>query len=178
MERGIFLITGIMASGKSTVAELLSRQFDKSVHLRGDVYRKMIVQGREEMLPEASQEAVRQLELRYRLAASAADAYYDAGFTVVVQDVVIGPMLQQFVDYVGRAPLYVVVLAPDEETVALREAGRSKKGYGPWSVAGLNEILHMETPRLGLWLDTSKLTPEETVQEILRLAETEALVKA
>lgn len=174
---GIILITGVMASGKSTVAERLSQQFAKSVHLRGDVFRKMIVRGREEMTPGASQEALNQLQLRYQLAASAADAYYEAGFTVIVQDVIIGPELEQFISYVRNRPLYVVVLTPDEDAVAAREAGRPKKGYGLWTISALNGILQKETPKLGLWLDTSKLTPEQTVNTILQRAELEALVK-
>lgn len=60
-KRGIFLITGVMASGKSTVAQLLAEKFDKGVHLRGDTFRRMIVSGREEMLPDSEGEAVRQL---------------------------------------------------------------------------------------------------------------------
>lgn len=59
---GIFLITGVMAAGKSTIAQMLAEKFEKSVHLRGDAFRKMIVNGREEMLPETSQESVRQLQ--------------------------------------------------------------------------------------------------------------------
>ena len=49
MEKAIYVITGVMASGKSTVTEILARSLDKCVHLRGDVFRKMIVTGREEM---------------------------------------------------------------------------------------------------------------------------------
>jgi dephospho-CoA kinase len=49
----IILITGIMASGKSTVAQLLSEQFDKSVHLRGDIFRRMIVNNRKEVRPDS-----------------------------------------------------------------------------------------------------------------------------
>ncbi|WP_244671326.1 MULTISPECIES: hypothetical protein [Bacillaceae] len=41
----IYLITGPMASGKFTVAELMAKKFKRSVHLRGDVFRKMIVSG-------------------------------------------------------------------------------------------------------------------------------------
>ncbi|UUZ82018.1 zeta toxin family protein [Paenibacillus sp. P26] len=67
--RGIFLISGIMASGKSTVAQSLAEEMDKSVHVRGDVFRRMIVSGRAEMVPEAPEEALSQLKLRYRLAA-------------------------------------------------------------------------------------------------------------
>jgi hypothetical protein len=29
-------------------------------------------------------------------------------------------------------------------------------------------VLRFETPRLGLWLDTSKQTPEETVEAIVQ----------
>ncbi|NLI61292.1 MAG: phosphotransferase, partial [Clostridiales bacterium] len=42
MEKAIYVITGVMASGKSTVTEILARSLDKCVHLRGDVFRKMI----------------------------------------------------------------------------------------------------------------------------------------
>ena len=109
----IYLITGIMSSGKSTVAQLLAEQWERSVHLRGDIFRKMIVHHRAEMTPEVEgTEAENQLRLRYRLAAQAADTYVQAGFTVVV----------------------------------------------------------------GLWLDTSRLSPEETVAEFRARAESEALV--
>jgi len=60
----IFLITGIMASGKSTVGELLAQNFPKSVHLRGDVFRKMMVKGRVEMSEDPTPEALYQLDLR------------------------------------------------------------------------------------------------------------------
>jgi predicted kinase len=33
----VFVITGAMASGKSTVAQLLAERFDRAVHVRGDV---------------------------------------------------------------------------------------------------------------------------------------------
>ncbi len=56
------------------------------MHLRGDVFRKMIVSGRVDISTQPSDEAVRQLHLRYRLAADAAKAYYDNGFSVVLQD--------------------------------------------------------------------------------------------
>lgn len=173
----IYLITGIMASGKSTVAQLLAEQWEHSVHLRGDIFRKMIVHHRVEMTPEVEgTEAENQLRLRYRLAAQAADTYVQSGFTVVVQDVVIGPMLSEFVAYVRSRPLYVIVLCPDPEVVARREEQRTKKGYGSWTVGALNSVLRQETPQIGLWLDTSRLSPEETVAEIRARAESEALV--
>ncbi len=40
IEKSTVLITGVMASGKSTVAQLLAERLEKSVHLRGDIFRK------------------------------------------------------------------------------------------------------------------------------------------
>lgn len=175
---GIYIITGVMASGKSTVAELLAQRLDRSVHLRGDLFRRMIVKGREEMLPEPSSEALSQLDLRYRLTAATADGYCEAGFTVIVQDVIVGPALSQFLSYIKNRPLYLIVLAPSEETIGQREAQRSKKGYGIWTVAGLNRLLQQDTPKLGLWLDTSNLSPEQTADEIWNRVHLEGLVPA
>ena len=42
----VILITGNMAAGKSSVAQSLAERLPKSVHLRGDVFRRMIVSGR------------------------------------------------------------------------------------------------------------------------------------
>jgi len=86
VKRAIYLITGVMASGKSTVAQLLASRLEKGVHLRGDLFRRMIVSGRADMSAKPSEEAICQLRLRYRLAADAAKTYYDNGFTVVLQD--------------------------------------------------------------------------------------------
>jgi predicted kinase len=165
---GIILITGIMASGKSTVAQHLAERLPKSVHLRGDVYRRMIVNGRIEMTPDFSQEALDQLILRYRLAVTSAEMYCAAGFTVVYQDVIIGPMLGDVVEmFTGDYPLSIVVLCPSPEVVTQREVHRDKTGYGDWTPADLDTELRENTPRIGLWLDTSTLTVEATIDTIL-----------
>jgi predicted kinase len=161
------LITGIMASGKSTVAELLAERLPRSVHLRGDVFRRMIVAGRAAMTAPLSAAAVEQLQLRYRLAAMAAEIYLGAGFSVVYQDILLGPSLGAVVQQLRSHPLHVVVLCPTPEAVAAREAGRSKKGYRGISVAELDRALREETPRLGLWVDSSGQSAAETVAHIL-----------
>ena len=170
------LISGIMAAGKSTVAEGLARRLPRSVHLRGDVFRRVIVNGRADMTAEPSDEALRQLRLRYDLAASTADRYAAAGFTVVLQDVVLGADLPAMVGRIRHRPLAVVVLAPRAEVVAARERDRPKTGYGDWPVADLDAGFRADTPRIGLWLDTSDQTPEETVTEILARAWTDGQI--
>ncbi|NJL63103.1 MAG: adenylyl-sulfate kinase [Methylacidiphilales bacterium] len=89
----IILITGNMASGKSTVAQALAERLPKSVHLRGDVFRRMIINGQAEMTFDLSEAAKEQLQLRYDLGVTVAKRFVDAGFTVVYQDIIIGSTL-------------------------------------------------------------------------------------
>jgi len=156
-----------MASGKSTVAEALAKRLPRSVHLRGDVFRKMIVSGRVEMTENPSDEAFRQLRLRYRLTAKAVRGYLDSGFDVVVQDNYLGRMLSDFLAELNGLEPRVVVLCPRADVVAAREAARGKVGYHGFSVEGLCAMFMAETPRVGLWLDTSRMSVEEVVNAIL-----------
>lgn len=187
--QAIVLITGIQASGKSTVAQALAERLPRSVHLRGDAFRRMVVNGRADMTAPPTEEAVSQLRLRHRLTAQAADAYFEAGFTVVAQDVILGDHLRPTVAAIRSRPLLLVVLAPSPTSIASREASRQKTAYaaarqttggapaaGAWTIEALDAVLRTETPRLGLWLDTADQTPAQTVDEILHRAWNEAAV--
>src|ERR1700734_2435540 len=140
----VILITGIQAAGKSSVAQAVAERLDRSVHLRGDVFRKMIVNGRASMGP--------------------ADPPGEVAGTIATR------------------PLYVVVLAPRPAVAAEREAARhlarGKTAYKPGDEgpAELDAHLRRETPRIGLWLDTSEQTPEQTTDDLLTRVWTEGRV--
>lgn len=162
------VVTGVMAAGKSTVSQLLAERFSRAVHLRGDEFRRVVVSGRVDMSPQGDPEAERQLALRHRLAAQAANIYVEGGFTVVVQDLFVGASLEPFLAQL-RDPVSLVMLAPDVSTVMRREAERTKTGYGElWSIRDFDHKVRTETPKIGLWLDSSQQTPDETVDEIIR----------
>lgn len=174
MTAPIILITGIMASGKSTVAQALAEQFPRSVHVRGDMFRRLIVNGQAVMNDVSlSEEAIDQLRLRQELAADAAARYAQAGFTVILQDIYIEHDLEAMVNRLRDHALYVVVLFPSVESVAKRDADRqalrSKFAYreGGLTPDVMDTILREKTPRIGLWLDSSDLTVEQTVLEIV-----------
>jgi cytidylate kinase len=165
----ILVVTGIMAAGKSTIAQALAELWSPSVHLRGDVFRRMIVNGQEPVTLENWPAAERQLHLRYDLATTAALRYAVAGFIVCYQDVIIGTELSRIVDLLAKraGDLYVVVLAPTPTVALARDLARHKTTYGDWTPDDLATTLQAETPRIGLWLDTSELSVDQTVQTIL-----------
>ncbi|MCI0686212.1 MAG: AAA family ATPase [Sporichthyaceae bacterium] len=163
----VIVITGVMAAGKSTVAQLLAERLPRAAHVRGDVFRRMVVSGRAEFRPDPHAEAVAQLWARYRISASVADAYARDGFVAIVQDVILGDVLGSYLELIESRPLYLVVLAPQPDRIAIREATRDKQGYGSWTIEELDRALRDDTPRLGLWLDNSEQTPAQTVDEVL-----------
>ncbi len=176
LSKGIYIVTGIMASGKTTIAQMLAEQFDQGVHVHGDMFRKMIVKGNIDMKPDYSQSAVEQLMLRYKLAANVANQYYKAGFSVVVQDTYLGKEVHSFLKAFESNSVYFITLNPSVEAIMEREKKRDKTGYTTWEVEPLYEVLINENPRLGLWIDSSDMTPEETLSEIIKRAESEARI--
>ena len=172
MAGDIWLITGAQASGKSTVAELLAREFPRAVHIRGGQFYRWAVHGWVHFDDVAQRdEARRLLDLRYRLSAMTAAEYADAGFTSVVQDNIYGADVAQWLERVAPRSRRLVVLRPSVATVAARDAQRhvatGKVAYRGGYTAEANDADVASTARIGLWLDTSTLTPEETVAQIL-----------
>lgn len=163
----ILIITGLMAAGKSSVAQAIAERLPNSVHVRGDIFRKMIINGRAEMTPDPSAQALDQLTLRYRLACDTSAAYAGAGFNVIYQDVILGAYLAEVCARLAPWSPGVVVLRPSLDVVAQRDAARRKTTYGgDWTPAALAKALE-DTPRIGLWLDTSAMTVAQTADYIL-----------
>ena len=172
MTNSVWLIAGVQAAGKSTVADLLARQFDRGVHIRGGQFYRWAVRGWVHAGDAGTAEARRLLDLRYRLAAMTADEYCRAGFCTVVQDNIFGVDVTDWLQSVKARPRHLVVLRPSIAVVRKREQQRheatGKVAYRPGEFTPENlDGLLAQTPRIGLWLDTSDMTVEETVSHIL-----------
>jgi predicted ATPase len=180
---GIFVISGTQGAGKTTVSRLLADRFERGVHVSADALQKMIVSGGEWPqvhqtdinTPAVEDEGVRQLRLRLRNTCLLGRSFFDAGFTAVLDDIVVGDRLAHVQEDLADVEFMFVLLTPSVETVRDRERQRGSELWREWE--WLTTSIAETTPRVGLWLDTSDQTPDQTVDEIMARAWTEALLK-
>jgi hypothetical protein len=167
MTRGIFIVSGIPGAGKTTVSRLLAGRLERGVHIESDLLQEWIVSGRVWPNEEPAEEAQHQLRLRTRNACLLADSFFEAGFTPVIDDVVIGKRLDDFLLDLRNRPLMFVLLTPDVRVVEQRDASRGyKRVFSIWGY--LDEVMRRETRRAGLRIDSSDLTAEATADLILQ----------
>jgi cytidylate kinase len=171
----VLVISGIPGAGKSTIAALVARRLARSVHVEAEVLQRFVVGG--SVWPDGAphEEALRQLRLRGRNVALLADSFFEAGFIPVLDDVVIGTRLADLRSDLRSRPLLFVLLVPRLEVVRARNRERPNKDvFEAWR--HLDEVAREETPRVGLWLDTSEQTAEESAEEVIRRAWHEGIV--
>ena len=96
MSGEIIVITGIQGAGKSTVGRLLAAEYERGVHIEADVLQRMVVSGGAWVTDAAggpgtpTGEAARQLRLRLHNACLLARSFAEAGFTVVLDEIILG----------------------------------------------------------------------------------------
>jgi hypothetical protein len=86
----------------------------------------------------------------------------------VLQDIIFGALLTDLIHQIVARPRFLVILAPHPDAVREREAERAKVAYtaGSHTIRELDAALRSETPRVGLWLDSTHLNPAQTVAAI------------
>ncbi len=170
-EPALIVVTGIMAAGKSTIARLLAQRFARGVHIEADTLQRMIVAGGiwVSQPGEPDGEAAQQLRLRLKHMCLLGRSFFEAGFTVVLDDIIMGERWKHLQEELHGLPFSLVVLAPQVNVVASqRDVNRSKDPQGHAWAAYLDHALRTTMAGLGLWFDTSEQTPEETVEQILQ----------
>ena len=168
-EPSIIVVSGIQGAGKTTVGRLLAQRFERGVHVEADALQRMIVSGGQgvEGVGVISDEAGRQLRLRLRNMCLLGRSFLEAGFTAALDDIIIGFRLQHLREEMAGLPYYLVVLVPRVEVVNRRDAARGHTVGEDWGYY-LDAELRKTMAGVGLWVDSSEQTPEETVHEIRR----------
>lgn len=170
-QRAIIAVTGIQAAGKSTVSRLLAQRFERGVHVEADVLQQMIVSGAAWVQEpgEPAGEAAAQYRLRLKHMCLLGRSFYEAGFTVVLDDIMLGESWRYVQEQLQGLPYILIVLAPRVEVVAQeRDQQRAKRPLGEGWAVYLDRAFRATMAGVGCWIDSSEQTPEETVELILR----------
>jgi gluconate kinase len=173
----VWLISGIPGAGKTTTGRLLAACFPRSAFVEGDLLQEWLVSGIVWPGDEPAEESERQISLNVRNQCLLAGSYAEAGFTPVIDYVVVSRrLLDEYRRDLDGLALHFVVLHPGKGTVLAREAAREKsiRHKARHRVTIGERFAHLEArvvaelSGIGLWVDNARATAAETVDLILR----------
>lgn len=164
----IWIINGIPGVGKSTTAHALAARHERGIHIEGDKLQEFIVSGSVPPGGQPSQEEKRQIHLNVRNQCLLARSFAGEKFIPVLDYVVVNrARVEEYHQHLMGLSLHLVTLAPGALVAVERDRRRPQKTVAArWT--HLDEMIRAELNGVGLWIDNSTLSVEETVSHILQ----------
>ncbi len=127
MQNPIFIFSGSPASGKTTVSKALMQEFAFGVHIPVDSLRGWVVSGLSNPIGSWDAETERQFKLAREAAAAIAKTYVQAGFAVVIDDVIMPEQAERHYDKtLSDGEVYKILLKPSIDVALARNAHRQE----------------------------------------------------
>ena len=166
----ILLLTGPPASGKNTIAELLAKRLERCAAIDVDQIRQMIVQPNS--APWESKEQLLQEQLAVTNACSLARNFTDAGFDVVISDVVTDVSLDEYGATLRETTLKTILLLPTEDEIM----GRLLSRPDYLSRGEITSVYDQQSrfDRYDEKLDNTNLEPDAVVEWLLQRWDTKS----
>ena len=172
----IFVITGQLSAGKSTLAKALLARFPFGYHIDVDAIREMVTSGLASPL-EWTDETDRQFDLALTASAALAKVYQPAGFAVAIEGGIDIEAITDRLDAVGLADHLVgVVLHPSLEVALARNRVRQTKSFDTSILEGVMHEIDADLSSQALpggWhrIDNGDESVDETVEQVLSFAQ-------
>ena len=170
----VFVVTGQLSAGKSTVSRAVLDRFEFGYHVDVDGIREMVSKGLASPL-EWTDETSRQFRLAISASAALARVYADAGFAVAIEGGMDPAMVESALEAVGlRERMVGIVLRPRLDVALERNRSRTTKSFDTSVLEDvmrrIDEDLARDGRRRG-WhvIDNSDEPVEATAERILSI---------
>jgi chloramphenicol 3-O-phosphotransferase len=170
----VFVITGQLSAGKSTVARALLDRFPLGFHIDVDGVREMVTSGLASPL-DWTDETTRQFELAVRASAQLARIYADAGFAVAIEGGLDPELVEGALAEASLADRLIgVVLHPRLDVALERNRTRQTKSFDTSILEEAMREIDLDIARDAArdgWhaIDNSNEPVEATVDRILHI---------
>ncbi len=170
----VFVISGQLAAGKSTLAEALMRRYPRGLHVNMDGVREMVVSGLASPL-EWTPETDRQFGLAAQASAKLAAIYHRGGFAAAIEGGMDPQLIDPWLAEEGLDEVAVkVVLVPRLEVAMERNRSRTNKSFDTSildeAIFEIDRTLRDEPlPADWVGIDNSDEAVDATVERVLAL---------